>query len=344
MTRKNLHPFVPFVSVLLALFAGSLIIGATGRNPAEVYLRMFRSTFGSGYGFGQVLFRTTTLVLTGLAVAIPFKAKLFNIGAEGQLLMGAFAAALCGMTLPATINPLLGTSVAILAAMAAGALLAVAAGWLKIRFGVSEVISTIMLNFIAEAITGFLLTNRFAVPSTTHTPLISPGATLPGLDSLLGLSWHAPANLATAIAVIAALAMAGMLYRTRFGYTLIAVGHSPEAARHAGIDTGSRLLGAMAIGGAMAGLGAANLVLGYRHWYEAGLSSGAGFMGIAVALLAGAHPLWLLCSAFLFGWLDYGGLTVNTMVPKEVFMIVQAITILAIISFSATTGGSNRPR
>jgi general nucleoside transport system permease protein len=162
-----------------------------------------------------------------------------------------------------------------------------------------------------------------------------PGSTLPGLDGVLGVEWHSPANLSTVIAICMSGASALLLYRSRYGYTMTAAGLSPQAARHAGIDTDARILWTMAMGGALAGLGSGNLVLGYRHWFEAGLTSGAGFMGIAVALLAGAHPLGILLSAFLFGWLDYGGLTVNTMVPKEVFMIVQAMTILAIISFPA---------
>jgi general nucleoside transport system permease protein len=335
MSRKNLQPFIPLFSALFALGAGSVIIAATGNSPAEVYLRMFRSTFGSGYGFGQVLFRSTTLVLTGLAVALPFKLRLLNVGAEGQLLIGSFAAALCGMSLPQAIHPMLGTTAALAAAMAAGGLWALAAGWLKVRYGVNEVISTIMLNFIAQGITGYLLTNHFAVPSTVHTSAMVPGSVLPGLDGLLGLDWHSPANISTIIAIFMSVASALLLYRSRYGYTMIATGLSPLAARHAGIDTDARILGTMAMGGALAGLGAGNLVLGYKHWFEAGLTSGAGFMGIAVALLAGAHPLGILLSALLFGWLDYGGLTVNTMVPKEVFMIVQAMTILAMISFPA---------
>ncbi|NTU68568.1 MAG: ABC transporter permease [Chlorobiaceae bacterium] len=335
MTPRNLRPFIPIFSVLLALGLGSVVIAATGTNPIEVYLRMIRSTFGSGYGFGQVLFRTTTLVFAGLAVAVPFRLRLFNIGVEGQLLMGSFAAALCGMALPAGVHPLLGVPATLLCAMAAGSLWAITAGWLKVGYGVNEVISTIMLNFIAQAITGYLLTNHFAVPSTVHTPAMVPGATLPGFDQLLGLSWHAPANLSALLAIVVSSATAILFYRTRYGYTLTASGLNPEAARHAGIDTDARILWAMAIGGAIAGLGAGNLVLGYKHCFESGLTTGAGFMGIAVALLAGAHPVWILLSALLFGWLDYGGLTVNTLVPKELFMIVQAVTILCIISFSA---------
>ena len=342
MSRKSLQPIIPTLSLLFALAAGSLVIAATGNSPVEVYIKMIRSTFASGYGTGQVIFRATTLILTGLAVALPFRVRLFNIGVEGQLLMGSFAAALCGMSLPQDTSTAIALPAVLLSAMAAGSFWALIAGWLKVRYGVNEVISSIMLNFIALGITGYLLTTRFAVPSTVHTPAIADGSRLPGLDAVLGLSWHSPANLSVLVAIGATAGAAILLYASRYGYAMIAVGLNPEAARHAGIDTDAHTLSAMAMGGAIAGLGAANLVLGYKHWFEAGLTSGAGFMGIAVALLAGANPVWIVFSALLFGWLDYGGLSVNTMVPKDIFMMVQGLTILAIISFPALFGNSFR--
>ena len=335
MSKRSVKPFIPALSLLFALAAGSLIIAATGSDPLEVWQKMLRSTFASGYGIGQVLFRATTLVLTGLAVALPFRVRLFNIGGEGQLLMGAFAAALCGIALPAKAPAFVAAPALILAAATAGAGWALLAGWLKVRRGVNEVISSIMLNFIALAITGYLLTNHFAVPSTVHTPAIAVGGWLPDFDKLFGLGWHSPANFAFFLALAVTAGAAVLLYRSRYGYDMIASGLNPDAARHAGISTNRHILGAMAMGGAMAGLAASNLVLGYKHWFEAGLSTGAGFMGIAVALLAGANPAGIILSALLFAWLDYGGLAVNTLVPKDIFMMVQAITILSIISFPA---------
>ncbi|NTW54466.1 MAG: ABC transporter permease [Chlorobaculum sp.] len=338
MSKRSVKPFIPAFSLLFALAAGSLIIAATGSDPLEVWQKMLRSTFASGYGIGQVLFRATTLIFTGLAVALPFRVRLFNIGGEGQLLMGAFAAALCGIALPAGAPAFVAIPALMLAAAAAGAIWALVAGWLKVRRGVNEVISSIMLNFIALAITGYLLTNRFAVPSTVHTPAIAVGGWLPDFDKLFGLGWHSPANFAFFLALAVTAGAAVLLYRSRYGYDMIASGLNPEAARHAGISTDRHTLGAMAMGGAMAGLAASNLVLGYKHWFEAGFSTGAGFMGIAVALLAGANPAGIILSALLFAWLDYGGLAVNTMVPKDIFMMVQAITILSIISFPALFG------
>lgn len=330
---------IPVLSLLFALAAGALIIAATGENPLEVYGRMLRATFSSGYGTGQVVFRATTLIFTGLAVALPFKVRLFNIGAEGQLLMGAFATALCGIIMPQSTPAIIAIPALLLSAMAAGGAWGLVAAGLKVRYGINEVIGSIMLNFIALGITGYLLTNHFAVSSTVHTPEIIPGGFLPDFDKLFGLGWHSPANISTLPAILLAGGSAYLLYRSRYGYAMMASGLNPDAARHAGIDTDAHTLGVMALGGAFAGLGAANLVLGYKHWYEAGLTTGAGFIGIAVALLAGAHPLWIICSALLFAWLDYGGLAVNTMVPKDIFMMVQGLAILSIISFPALFRG-----
>lgn len=335
MSPKRIEHFIPLLSLLFALVAGSLIIAVTGNDPLAVWQKMARSTFSSGYGSGQVLFRATTLIFTGLAVALPFKVQLFNIGGEGQLLMGAFTAALCGIALPAGTSALIAVPVLIAAAMAAGGAWGLIAGWLKVSYEVNEVISTIMLNFIALGLVGYLLTNHFAVPSTVHTVEIAGSGVLPSFDQLFGLNWHSPANLSFFIALSITAGATILLYRSRYGYAMIAAGLNPDAARHAGIATDRHILGAMALGGAMAGLGASNLVLGYKHWYETGLTSGVGFIGIAVALLAGASPPWIILSALLFAWLDYGGLAVNTLVPKDIFMMVQAIAILSIISFPA---------
>jgi general nucleoside transport system permease protein len=335
MSRKSIRLFIPILSILSALVVSTLIIFMAGRDPVMIFQKMFQATFGSPYGTGQVVFRMTTLVLVALAVAIPFQVRLFNIGAEGQLQMGAFAAAMTGAMLPACMPSSAAIPLCIMSAMAAGACWALVAGTLKVRFGVNEVIATIMLNFIAQGITGYLLTWHFAIPSTVHTPPINPAAFIPSFDSLTGLFANSPANLSTLLAAGAALLFQIILFQSRFGYEMRAAGLQPEAARYAGINAGMHTLTAMGTGGAAAGLGAANIVLGYKHYYEAGMTGGIGFTGIAVALLAGAHPLWILLSALFFGVLEYGGLTVNAYIPKDIFMIIEALTILLVIAFSA---------
>ena len=335
MNRKTAQFLIAIISILSALIVSTLIIFIAGRDPVMIFQKMFQATLGSSYGTGQVVFRMTTLVFAGLAVALPFQVKLFNIGAEGQLQMGTFAAALTGALLPATLPSFSAISFCIFAAMGAGACWALLAALLKVRFGVNEVIATIMLNFIAQGITGYLLTYHFAIPSTVHTPPVIDAAIIPSFSSVTGVFAKSPANLSTLLAPCAALLLWVMLFKSRFGFEMRATGLQPEAARYGGINAGMHTLTAMSIGGAAAGLGAANILLGYKHYYEAGMSSGIGFTGIAVALLAGAHPLWIFFSALFFGMLEYGGLTVNAYIPKDIFMMIEAITILLVISFNA---------
>ncbi|MCX6178578.1 MAG: ABC transporter permease [Chlorobiales bacterium] len=335
MTRKTSQIFIPILSILTALFVSSLIIIIVGRDPVMIFQKMFHATIGSAYGTGQVIFRMTTLILVGLAVALPFQVKLFNIGAEGQLQMGTFAAALTGAVLPASLPAIPAITLCILSAMGAGACWGLLAGILKVRFGVNEVIATIMLNFIAQGITGYLLTYHFAMPSTVHTQPIINAATIPAISSITGLFAKSPANLSALFSPCVALLFWVILFKSRFGYEMRATGLQPDAAKYGGINTGLHTLAAMSIGGAAAGFGAANIMLGYKHYYEAGMTGGIGFTGIAVALLAGAHPLWILLSAFFFGILEYGGLTVNAYIPKDIFMVIEAITILLVIAFSA---------
>ena len=335
MTRKTSQFVIPVLSIVTAFLVSSLIIFIAGRDPIMIFQKMFHATIGSAYGTGQVVFRMTTLILVGLAVALPFQVKLFNIGAEGQLQMGAFAAALTGAMLPASLHSFSAVSLCVFAAMGAGACWAFLAGILKVRFGVNEVISTIMLNFIAQGITGYLLTYHFALPSTVHTQPVIDSAIIPSLSSMTGLLKKSPANLSSFLSPCVALFFWVILFKSRFGYEMRATGLQPEAARYGGINAEMHTLAAMSIGGAAAGLGAANIMLGYKHYYEAGMTGGIGFTGIAVALLAGAHPLWILLSAFFFGILEYGGLTVNAYIPKDIFMMIEAITILLVISFSA---------
>ncbi len=335
MHRKTAQFLIPVLSILSALLVSTVIIIIAGRNPVMIFQKMLQATLGSRYGTGQVLFRMTTLILVGLAVALPFQVRLFNIGAEGQLQMGAFAAAMTGAMLPASLPSLSAISLCAVAAMGAGACWAMLAGVLKVRFGVNEVISTIMLNFIAQGITGYLLTYHFALPSTVHTSPVIDAAIIPSFSSLTGLFAKSPANFSTLLSPCVALLFWVILFKSRFGFEMRATGLQPEAARYGGINAGMHTLTAMGIGGAAAGLGAANILLGYKHYYEAGMTGGIGFTGIAVALLAGAHPLWIMLSALFFGLLEYGGLTVNAYIPKDIFMMIEAITILLVISFSA---------
>jgi len=320
----------PVVAVLLALVVGAGFIFAVGKDPLTIYGMMAAGTFGNGYGIGQVLFRATPLICTGLAVALGFRAGLFNIGAEGQLIVGAFCAGIVGSqfaALPAVVlMPL-----TLLAGMACAALWALPPAILKAKVGAHEVINTIMMNFIAQALVQYL--GHFAFEhATVHTAAIGDGARIPRFETFIPALRGSPVNGSLVIALLAAVAVGWLLWRSRFGYELRAVGLSPGAAEYAGISVPRTWIAALCLSGALAGLVGANFVQGYKGYFENGFSSGVGFIGIAVALLGRNHPLGVVIAALFFAALSYGGLVINTEVPKELVEILQAIVILFAIT------------
>ena len=325
-----LRSLAPLAAVAVALAIGAIFIAAIGENPLAIYALMLRESLGTGYGIGQTLFKATPLVFTGLAVALGFRAGLFNIGVEGQLYLGGFAAALVGLRLGAWPAPL-ALALTMAAAAAAGALWGAIPGVLKARFGAHEVINTIMLNFIAFALVSYLGRPHFE-PATVRTTELAAGVHLARLDTLLPALRGSPANLSLAIALLAAVAVGALLFRTRLGYELRAVGLNAPAAACGGVAVGRAQAMAMAISGAIAGLGGVNFVLGYKHFFELGFTAGAGFLGIAVALIGRNHPIGVVAAALFFGALSYGGLVINQRVPKELVEALQGIVILLAIS------------
>jgi simple sugar transport system permease protein len=319
----------PVIAVLAALAAGAAVISAIGEDPLAIYTLLFTQAFGTGYGLGQTLFRATPLIFGGLSVALAFRAGLFNIGGEGQMLLGGLAAALVGAYAPLPAFALL--PAALLAAAAAGGAWGAIPGVLKVRFGAHEVINTIMLNFIALSLVSWL-GHRLFETATVRTREIAAGAVLPRLDAWLPALRGAPVNASLLIALLLAAALAALLFRTRTGYELRAVGLNAPGAEYGGISIGRTQALAMTLAGAVAGLGGVNFVLGYKHYFELGFTGGAGFMGIAVALLGRNSPLGVIIAALFFGALAYGGLVVNQRVPRELIEILEALVILFAIS------------
>ena len=319
----------PLVALLLAAVVGDLLILSFGQSPGAVYRLLLDGTWGNAYGFGQVLYKATTLVFTGLAVALGLRAGLFNIGAESQLAAGGFCAALVGLLLPAGIPALLVLPVYILAAALGGGVVGAVPGVLKARFGAHEVIVTIMLNFIVLALLNYLTSTRLHVPDTLHTAEIRSGQ-LPRLADIWSVFQGSAANAAILLAIVAMVGLWWFLFRTRRGFELRAVGLQPHAAEYGGIDVGGVTWRALALSGAIAGLGGLNYVLGYKHYYEEGFATGAGFLGIAVALVGRSHPIGIGLAALLFATLSQGGLAVNALVPKQMVDVLQAVVILAV--------------
>ncbi len=323
----------PLLSIIVAMLIGAVFILAIGHNPFDVYYLLFSETLGNSYGIGQVLFKATPLIFTGLSVAIAFKAGLFNIGAEGQLNIGAFASAWAGFTFVSLpwyfLIPL-----SILAAFAAGAFWASIAGALKAKFGSHEVINTIMLNFIALALVSYLVNNVYLVPATIHTPGISSNAVLARFDIITGIFKGSPFNISFLIALAACIFMFYLIKITPLGYEISTLGFNRNAARYAKMNISRLTVTGMALAGGFAGLGGMNFVNGYKHYFEIGFSENAGYVGIAVALIARNNPFAVIAVAVFFGILEYGGLTINTMVPKEIVTILQGLIILLVISLS----------
>jgi len=299
-----------------------------GQSPGAVYRLLIEGTWGNAYGLGQVLYKTTTLICTGLAVAVGLRAGLFNIGAEGQLAAGGLGAALVGLALPAGTSALVAVPLCTIAAICAGGAVGFVPGALRAKWGAHEVITTIMLNFIVLALLSWMLSTRLRVPETLHTQVVHAGV-LPRLSAWWSGFHGSAANGSIVIVLFATLLMDVYLFHTRGGFELRAVGLQPDAAENAGIDVGRTWIRALTISGALAGLGGINFVLGYEHYYEEGFATGAGFLGIAVALVGRSNPLGVVLAALFFATLSQGGLAINALVPKHMVDALQGVVILA---------------
>jgi simple sugar transport system permease protein len=202
-------------------------------------------------------------------------------------------------------------------------------GVLKARFGAHEVIVTIMLNFVVLALLNYLTSAKLHVPDTLHTAELRSGA-LPRLGDLISSFHGSAANVTILLAIAAAVLLGWFLFRTRAGFELRAVGLQPAAAEYGGVDVAGVTWRTLAVSGAIAGIGGLNYVLGYKHYYEEGFATGAGFLGIAVALVGRSHPAGIVIAALLFATLSQGGLAVNALVPKQMVDVLQAVVILAV--------------
>jgi ABC-type uncharacterized transport system permease subunit len=329
-------------AVLRPLFAAAVGlafgVGATyfaGENPWNVFSLLVGGAFGSTYDVGMTIFYMTPLILTGLAVAIPFKAGLFNIGAEGQLTIGALSATLVGLVFPG-LPPFVAIPAAACAAFAGGATWAIVPAWLKVRRGSHEVITTIMMNFIAAGLASWVVLD-FIATTESQSPesrALSPAYLLSPFKIFDG----APAGPGLLLALFCALLLYGVLRKTSFGFEIKTVGANPEASSMAGIRVARTQCAALLIGGGLAGLVGVAEVLGHAGRYRIGFSADYGFIGIPVALLARCHPIGLIFSALLFGGLQKGTgeLDLETEhVTRELAQLIQAFVVLAVASEGA---------
>jgi ABC-type uncharacterized transport system permease subunit len=314
-----------------------LLTAMVGENPWHVLMVLVHSSFGSWYDFGLTLFYCTSLIFTGLAVCIPFQAGLFNIGAEGQLTIGAFAMAAVGILFPHLPFPW-GYGFALLTGALAAGVWGFIPGWLKAYRGSHEVIITMMLNFIAAGIVSYFVVGYFKNPLSQNpeTAMIGPGYQFGDGDLLHRLSPDSPFNISFLFAVALCVLVWIFIYRTTWGFELRAVGQNEEAASFSGISTRKYKMLSLFLGGACAGLVGLNEILGSAGKFRLGFSAEYGFVGIAVALLARNNPLGILVSAFLFGALQKGAsdLDIETdHITRDFAKILQAIIILSVAGF-----------
>lgn len=315
-----------------------------GESPRAVVEQLLGGTWGMPYGVGQVLYKATPLLLSGVAVDLALRAGLFNIGAEGQLAVAGLAVGAVGARLPVGTSAWVALPAVVSVALLAGAAWAVVPAVLRARYGAHEVISTIMMNRIADALVALGLVAGLAIPGTVRTPDVVPGARLARLETFGLPSLHGSAvSLALPLALAVTVAAAAWLRRTRIGREVVLVGMSPTACAAERIPVARRLAAALVLSGAVAGLAAVAPVLGYKGYFESGLGAGAGFGGIAVALLGRGHPVGLVLAALLFGTLEQGGLVINGSVPMEITTVLQGVVIVAVALADARVRARLRP-
>lgn len=327
---------IPLINLLIAFLISGLVILAIGKDPIVAIKTMIVGSFGDTRGLGYTLYYTTNFVFTGLAVALASHARMFNIGGEGQATLGGLGVALVCLSVDWP-HWALALPAAIVGGAIFGAAWAFIPAYLQAKRGSHIVITTIMFNFIAASVLGYLLVNVLKEPGNmaAETPNFPAGAHLPTFHEMLAplgieFSKHAPVNISFLLALLACFLFWILMWKTRLGYAIRAFGHSGTAARYAGISSNKIIIVTMMISGALAGLMAINNTMGEAERLILNSVEGAGFIGIAVALMGRGHPVGVLLAALLFGFLYQGGaeLALWEAIPRELVVVIQALVIL----------------
>lgn len=331
--KKN-KLLMPVLAVLLGFIVGAIIMLITGHNPITAYSALLQGAgfYGNIKLFGDTLLNMTPLILTGLSVAFAFRTGLFNIGAPGQMLVGGFAAILIGtkLTLPQYIH----VPLVVIGATIAGAAWAYIPGLLKAKFRIHEVVSTIMMNYIANWSVYYFVQTYVKGTYETESAVIKTTASL-RTNWLSGIFNGSYVNLGLLLALIAVVVIWWILDKTTFGYELKSVGFNVEASRYAGMKVNRNIILSMMIAGALAGLAGATYYAGYADNIKIGMLPAQGYDGIAVALLGLNAPVGVALAAFLLGFMKAGSLFMQAIsrVPNELVPII----IATIIFFAATS-------
>ncbi|ATU93129.1 ABC transporter permease [Phyllobacterium zundukense] len=331
------YGLLPLINLIVAFFVAGLVVLLVGESPIDAAVLMVKGAFGSGDGVGYTLYYATNFIFTGLCVAVAFHCGLFNIGGEGQAYIGGLGVSLIGLGLGGFLPWWLTFPLAILASALVGALWALIPAWLQAKRGSHVVITTIMFNFIAASIMVYLLVGVLK-PMGSQAPetrVFAEGGQLPGLGwllNLVGLNMRsAPLNISFLLALLAAFLVWVLIWRTKLGYEIRTMGFSPKAARYAGISELRIIIITMMISGALAGMMALNPIMGAQHRMQLDFVAGAGFVGIAVALMGRSHPAGIVLAAILFGMLYQGGAEIAFDMPnisRDMIVIIQGLVIL----------------
>jgi ABC-type uncharacterized transport system permease subunit len=323
---------VPLLAILTAIIIGGIIIAIVGGNPFAAYLGLVQGAFGSANALSETAVWASPYIYAGLAVALAFKGGLFNIGAEGQLALGAVGSALIGYALPEWLHTSLPWFVHLPLTVGfgvlGGAIWAAIPGALKAYTGGHEVINTIMMNYIALNITSFLLNGPMRDPDplnlSARTPDIAVSARIPPIFPGLRVHWG------FVIAILIAVIVWWLLQKTTVGFEIRTVGSNPDAAKYAGINVKWIIILTMAISGALAGMGGVIEVTALNYRHELGFSIGYGFDAIAIALLGKNNPFGVVLAAILFGAMKNGGTRMQflTQIPVDIISVIQALILL----------------
>ena len=328
---------IPLINLSLAFLISGLVVLWIGENPFEALYIIIKGSVGSAYGWGYTLYYATNFVFTGLAVAVAFHARMFNIGGEGQATLGGLGAALMCLSVEWP-HWILAFPAAIAGAGLFGAAWAAIPAWLQAKKGSHIVITTIMFNFIASALLVYLLVNVLKAPGqmAPESGNFPQGAHLPTAHEML--AWigvpfpkSPPVNISFLLAVAACVFVWALIWRTRLGYAIRAFGHSETAAVYAGISPFRIIMASMLISGCLAGMMAVNSVVGEAERLLIDAVQGAGFVGIAVALMGRSHPFGTFLAAILFGVLYQGGVELEFEMPavsREMIVVIQALVIM----------------
>jgi ABC-type uncharacterized transport system permease subunit len=330
--RKNMgliSTLISIIAIIFALLIGAILLAAANINPWEAIPYLFKGSFGNRYGFGETLTKFVPLLFTSLSFAVAHKSGFFNVGAEGQLLMGALGAVLVGAYIEG-LHPVLHVFLCILAGISFGAIWAGIAGFLKLSLGADELINTMMLNYVAFLLVDYLV-HGLIKPADSYLYVSATVLDSAKLPIILSKS---PLHLGFLISLLITAGVFYLLYRTPLGYQMRTVGTNLKAASYAGINIVSTTIAALIVTGGLAGMGGALELLGTQYKIVPGFSSGYGYDGIGVAVMGRYNPIGIILSTLLFSVIrvGMGSMQRNAGVPFPLLHVIQGVIIIFVIA------------